>query len=604
MAAKEKLFVDTEFYPNYWCVCCLTRDGRWFLFDSRDPRREEMAEVLKSHTLVTFNGTNFDLPMLAMIYYRPECTPMELHLAAGEVVNGGLRPWQFYMAYDIPRNAMSTVDHIDLMEVAPMKAGLKLYAARIHSEKIKELPYDVGQILSDDEIENVVEYCWNDVQLTIDLYSELEEQIKLREEMSVKYETDLRSKSDAQMAEAIIGAEIKRQTGKTPRRPTLDSSTSFRYNPPAFIDFKTDRLRSVLKRVCSADFTLSMAGEVVTPPQISHLTIDIGESTYKMGIGGLHSQESRKTHLSDDSYLVIDKDVTSYYPSIILNNSYYPLHIGPQFLDVYRAIVEKRVEAKRSGDKVTNASLKIVINGSFGKFGSKWSILYSPDLMIQVTLTGQLSILMLIEELELNGFSVVSANTDGFVTKVDRARLSLYEQICTDWESRTGLELEETRYRGLYSRDVSNYIAVSEDGSVKRKGTYRVADMTKNPDGEIVADAIVAYLTDGVEPEKTVDECQDVRKFAYVQKVSGGAMKDGELVGKVIRSYKAKGDYTPLKRTGNGGKVQKSYGSRPLMELPKAIPDDVDRSAYVRLAWQSIRKDFSKEEDKQMGFSF
>src|ERR1017187_7366641 len=141
-----------------------------------------------------------------------------------------------------------------------------------------------------------------------------------------------------------------------------------------------------------------------------------------MGIGGLHSAESGVAHVAGSNYMLIDRDVTSYYPSIILNLGLYPQHMGEAFLTVYRSLVERRVAAKKAGDKVTAESLKIAVNGSFGKLGSKWSALYAPDLLIRVTITGQLSLLMLIEMIELAGLPVLSGNTDGILVKCHKDR--------------------------------------------------------------------------------------------------------------------------------------------------------------------------------------
>src|SRR5206468_2305863 len=122
-------------------------------------------------------------------------------------------------------------------------------------------------------------------------------------------------------------------------------------------------------------------------------SLTVGECTYKMGIGGLHSTESEVAHIAEADTLLLDRDVVSYYPSIILNQHLFPSHLGRDFLRVYRSIVERRVGAKKAGNKVVADSLKITINGSFGKLGSIYSILFAPDLMIQVTITGQLALL-------------------------------------------------------------------------------------------------------------------------------------------------------------------------------------------------------------------
>jgi hypothetical protein len=109
-----------------------------------------------------------------------------------------------------------------------------------------------------------------------------------------------------------------------------------------------------------------------------------------MGIGGLHSSEQRQALVSDSDHVLIDRDVTSYYPAIILEGNLSPLHLRERdaFIRVFRSIVQRRVEAKKKGDSVVANALKIVANGSFGKLGSRYSVLYSPHLMIQVTLTG------------------------------------------------------------------------------------------------------------------------------------------------------------------------------------------------------------------------
>ncbi|WP_211259253.1 hypothetical protein, partial [Dyella japonica] len=73
-----------------------------------------------------------------------------------------------------------------------------------------------------------------------------------------------------------------------------------------------------------------------------------------------------------------DADVTSYYPICIINQQLYPEHLGPRFIDIFVKIVERRIAAKMAHDDKTAQTLKIVINGSYGKFGSPFSILYAP----------------------------------------------------------------------------------------------------------------------------------------------------------------------------------------------------------------------------------
>jgi len=177
-------------------------------------------------------------------------------------------------------------------------------------------------------------------------------------------------------------------------------------------------MKRVLADIEAYEFIVGEDGYCKAPEALENLQIHIGESVYQMGMGGLHSCEKRAAHIADGTFTLVDRDVTSYYPAIILNCGLYPEHLGEGFLEVYRGLVDRRLTAKRAKNKVVADSLKITINGTFGKLGSKWSALYSPNLLFQVTITGQLGLLMLIEAFELAQIGVVSANTDGVVTKV------------------------------------------------------------------------------------------------------------------------------------------------------------------------------------------
>jgi DNA polymerase elongation subunit (family B) len=303
-----------------------------------------------------------------------------------------------------------------------------------------------------------------------------------------------------------------------------------------------------------------------------------------MGIGGLHSSEQSSAHLADDDHILVDRDVASYYPAIILRTDLAPKHMGKSFTTVYREIVQRRLDAKHAGDKVTADALKITINGSFGKFGSKWSKLYSPDLLIQTTITGQLCLLMLIEALESEGIPVVSANTDGIVIKCPVSKVAMMEFIVWEWEQATRFDTEATYYRALYSRDVNNYIAIKPDGGFKLKGAYAPAGLQKNPTNEICTGAVVKFLIDGTPVEDTIRACQDIRKFVTIRQVKGGALKGDQFLGKAVRWYYAAGVTGTINYKINGYTVARSEGARPLMELPAQFPDDVDFDWYIREA--------------------
>jgi len=246
--------------------------------------------------------------------------------------------------------------------------------------------------------------------------------------------------------------------------------------------------------------------------------------------------------------------------------------------------------------------LKITINGSFGKLGNRYSILYAPDLLIQVTLTGQLSLLMLIEMIEYAGIHVVSANTDGIVIKCPRQGQDVLAGVVKEWEMMTGFQTEEAIYRALFSRDVNNYMAIKQDGTTKCKGAYSnpwagekltAERLNKNPTNSICVEAVDAYLTKGIPLMQTITSCKDVSKFVSVRTVKGGAVKvwpgKTEYVGKAIRWYYATGVEGELVYAKNGNKVPKSDGAKPLLDLPQQLPDDIDFQWYAAEAERILR---------------
>lgn len=240
------------------------------------------------------------------------------------------------------------------------------------------------------------------------------------------------------------------------------------------------------------------------------------------------------------------------------------------------------IKGQLAAFKTTSDSYKLVLNGTFGKTSNKYSTLYSPEFMIRTTLSGQLTLLMLIEALELCGIPVVSANTDGVVIKCPLSKKADLDTIIARWEKHTGLETEETLYSALYSRDVNNYIAVKTDGKAKAKGVYGPTTLSKNPQSPICAEAVIAFLTQAVPISDTVRGCRDIAKFMTLRTVTGGAVKDDKPIGKAIRWYYAAGEKGTIHYATNGNTVPRSRGAKPLMDIPDDFPSDVDYGWYER----------------------
>lgn len=544
---------DTECFPNYWLLKFRPKAGPVYSFRIRAGQRftdqdiARMRLLFEAYTTVSFNGRGYDVPMItaALMGYTVE----QLKWLNDRIIVERVKPWELGLPDWAP------ADHIDVMEVAPGAGSQKQYAGRIHCKTMRDLPYEPDRFLTEPEIVEVDSYCENDLDVLEALFDALQPQIHQRETLGKRYGIDLRSKSDAQVAEAVLKRRCEQATGRRIFKPDVDWNLAFRYKVPAFISYTLPQLQRALELVREAVFRLGANGTVEMPPQLEGLEITINHSTYKVGIGGLHSQEKKAVHVSDANWVIRDNDVASYYPSLILNSGEWPPALGPTFLQEYEGIKDERLAAKalqaklkKAGDtksheyeeaKVGNEGGKIMINGTFGKTGSPYSVLFAPTMLIQTTVTGQLSLLMLIEWHEIYGIPVISANTDGIVIKCPRDKIHVSEALIAEWQKRTGLEMETVEYLAVYSRDVNNYFAVkakfddatktytrTPDG-VKRKGEYSQAGLVekKNPDVEICADAVAEFLANGTPVEFTIAACRDIRKFVTIQKVNGGGVK-------------------------------------------------------------------------------
>jgi hypothetical protein len=593
----DELLFDIEEYPNYFLIVfCSFTTGKSFYFEMTEETPLDINAiqwVIMNFRLVSFNGIKFDMPILALALAGHNCA--EINHAASMLIYMEMPPWQVLKSYKVEP---LDVDHIDLIEVAPLSGSLKAYSGRLHAPKLQDLPFPPDTILSPEQIAIIRFYCINDLTGTGFIRKGLKDQIALRVEMSAKYGVDVRSKSDAQIAEAVIAHEMQRITGLRPQRPEVEEGTAYSYRPPAFLRFSTPGMIAAFETVKGARFIVEGEGKIKSE-QMADLTVRIGKTDYKMGVGGLHSMEKCAGHRSDATFKIVDRDVTSYYPSIIINSELYPPHLGRYFLQVYKSIVERRIAAKEAKRKPEAESLKIVINGSFGKFGSKWSILYAPDLLIQTTLTGQLSLLMLIERLEMAGIQIISGNTDGIVMKFPRVIEDTANLVIAQWEKDTGFKTEDTEYIGLFSRDINNYLAIKPDGKTKTKGAYAnpwadpdlaIFRFHKNPVNTICVEAATAYLVNGTPVEDTIRGCTDIRKFVTVRTVKGGGVKDGVYLGKVVRWYYATGIGGEIVYASNGNKVPLSDGARPLMQLPAEFPGDVDFARYEADTLEILRE--------------
>jgi len=585
--SKPLIVCDTECWKNYW-LCKFKRldNGKTMVFQQYDGHplhRVGLRDVLRRCTVITFNGIVYDMPMIGMALQGVSCETLKR--CSDFIIQGNMRPWDVEREFQFK---IPECDHIDLIEVVPTMVSLKVFMGRLHCPKMQDLPIEHDALITPEQRPLIIEYNDNDLYGTAALYRKFEKQIELRTKMSQEYGVDLRSKSDAQVAEAVIKKKLIDATGERPIKPGVRPRT-FKFRFPGFLRNAGPIVQEVIQRVREADFIIEPTGYVKMPKQLADAKIKIGQSVYRMGLGGLHSSEKSVLHVASADTLLIDTDVGSFYPAIKIQTGLFPKHLGQLYLQIYRALRDERILAKKGGLKVIAETLKIVLNGAFGKYGNPWSILYAPDLMIQVTVTGQLVLLMLIEWLEERGFNVISGNTDGIVSKIHKDQYQDFVRLISYWETCTGFEMEEARYRWVASRDVNSYIACKTNGEFKLKGAFAepepVASSWPSPHNQICITAVCDFLEHGIPIDMTIKGCGDIRQFVEVRNVTGGATWRGEYLGRAVRWYKARDGepiyYRKQNKTGSHNKVAGTDGCKPLMLMDGSVPKDIDIDAYV-----------------------
>ena len=287
------VYLDCETYPDYFLIAMLSDSGKLATFErypGKDFDARKLSTALSRHTIITFNGNSYDMPMVSAALDGWDNA--SLKRLSDMLITDKRPPWSICRESDLV--IPSSWDHIDLIDVAPGSASLKIYGGRLHAQKLQDLPYSPDDQIDADKREKLRRYCVNDLETTRLLHESLRRPIALREQMGEQYGMDLRSKSDAQIAETVIKSELSARTGKRYTAPKLVKGYSFRYRNPGIIKFDDPGLQSIFERMTQTDFTLSSNGGVAMPEWIKGTQPEINGRKYQIGIGGLHSAEKRQ----------------------------------------------------------------------------------------------------------------------------------------------------------------------------------------------------------------------------------------------------------------------------------------------------------------------
>ena len=568
-------FLDIECYPNLFFIGVKTDKGREIRIQSpyRRDHREKLRKIMNG-TVVTFNGHNYDLPMIAA--YLAKYTQQQLHALSKEIITSNQPTWMILK--DRGLENVTPKQHIDLIRHVPMQLGLKTYAARIGTPVLRNLPHDPDKELKRREKHEVMDYCMNDIDLTSELYDYLLPVITTKQKESRRLGFDASNLTDSSIGEKVFRTSLERVM------PNTFEDTGF--EPPAWAIFENTSFRRTMFDMAMQDYELNPTGAIKLPETLNDHKPKVQDLELKVGIGGLHSKEKAVTIRGEDTNLML-VDAASYYPNLILTLGIEPEGFHGSMLKLYQKTIESRLQAKQKGEKNRNDILKIVINSAYGKLLNKYSVLYSPFDGIRVTLSGQLGMMLLAELLDDAGATVHSVNTDGILTS--HAKKKKLQSALAEWTHRTGIGLDETKVKNAWLCNVNNYLLELDDGSFKGKGVFAPRSLNKTPQAEIVSEAVKLWLSQGISLEETIEDELDIRKFLHVRNVKGGGVwtKTNENLGKVVRWGWSK-DGAEIIYAGNGNKVPKTEGAWPVMNL-RTNPFNPNIDAYVNSAIDLIK---------------
>lgn len=413
-------------------------------------------------------------------------------------------------------------------------------------EQLNELIDKWNRLMIEDYRAPMKHYNKNDVFIVCEIIRLFIDEIRLRYNLSKTYEVDLMNSSRSNIANILFkkfysdfsGLRPEQWTGKKTERTTMSFKRVIFDN----VSFKTKSMQDYLERIRKTVVTS------VSKDSFQE-NIVIGKLTYTMATGGLHSQDPPRklvskleyndikdddiwNTLTENSFIYVHFDIASFYPSLMGAYRIAPEHLDTGvFTKLINWLKNTRVEAKHSKEEFIDGipkdllaqALKIVINSIYGKLGDENSDICDRLAVLKVTINGQLFVLMLCEELEMNGIEVVSANTDGIVVKLYKKDKPKFDEITNNWLKVTKLGADSELYSHYINRDINNYEARELDGKITYKGDFNpklyIEDLQKGYNQPIVAQAVENYFLYDKPVLETLYEATDILDFCKTQNI-------------------------------------------------------------------------------------
>lgn len=572
---------DIEVYPNVFTLAVKSvQSGKRRTYEI-SPRKNEFAQIKKfmsrlegrTARMVGFNNESFDYPVLHyMLDDLKDCKSWEYlcrktYEKAQAIIDTDFNRRFAHCINDwkkiVPQIDLLKVHHFDN---AAKATSLKMLEFNMRMKSIQDLPFPPGTVLTLEEIQVLVDYNDHDVDATFDFYMETLGMINFRESLSAKYDRNFLNHNDTKIGKDYFVMQLEAHLGKTAcyhkvggkrkAKQTKRDQIALEDVILDYVKFETAPFKAV-KNWLDAQIIEETKGvftelplEEMLPfirhtklmdnkkvndwldnpdflapaPRVKkddrRLSVMLDGVEFVFGTGGIHASVHNKRIESDEDHIIIDLDVTSYYPSLAIANRVFPEHLSEKFCDIYADMKAQRVNYPKGTPE--NAMLKLALNGVYGDSNNQYSPFFDPQYTMTITVNGQLLLCMLYEELrKIPSCELIQVNTDGLTVKVHRHWKGEVFRCKYEWEKMTGLELEEAFYDYMHIRDVNNYVAKYENSdSIKRKGAYEYKlGWYQNHSNLVVPKAAEAYIDKGTDIREFIENHTDDFDFLLRTKV-------------------------------------------------------------------------------------
>ncbi len=556
----RKIFYDFEVFKHNWMVVLIdydTKKGKVIVDDVDELKR--FYKMFKDDIWIGYNSRMYDQYILKGILLG-----MNPYFISSRIINDNVKGFNVVReGYKVPLNNFDITTGFHSLKQLEGFMGSRI--------KESSVPFDISRALTEKEIKEVVDYCIHDVKQTIEVFDnkkeEFESQLALIEAFDL--EMSMFTKTKAQLSAFILGAEKQGNRGDEfeLRFPNTLKIEKYKhivdwYRNPENLDYK------------------------------KNLKVDVAGVPHIFAWGGLHGALPKYK----DEGIILCCDVASLYPSIMIEYDYISRNVKNPLK--YTEIRDTRLELKRKKDP-KQAPYKIVLNSTYGAMKDQYNPLYDPLMANNVCLAGQLLLLDLIEKIEPY-CKLIQSNTDGLFMKVEKeSDIDLIKEVAKEWETRTRLDLEWDVYEKIYQKDVNNYIIIDKDQKYKSKGAYVKKLNNLDYDLPIVNKAMIEYFTKDIPVEKTINECDQLREFQKISKVSNKYMYalygEERLPEKVLRVFASNDeDAKGVFKVKTEERIEKIGNTPPRCFINNdnvidlKVPDYLDKEYYIEIAKKRI----------------